>query len=42
MYSKSVLRVAAEIESEKSDSVEYFPSYESVMLSDRKKLWQTT
>lgn len=40
MYSKSVLRVAAEIESEKSDSVEYFPSYESVMLSDRKKLWQ--
>ena len=40
MYSKSVLRVAAELESEKSVDVEYFPSFESVMLSDRKKLWK--
>ncbi len=40
MYSKSVLRVAAEIESDKSDRVEYFPSYESVMLSNRDELWQ--
>ncbi|WP_299873385.1 GSCFA domain-containing protein [uncultured Cocleimonas sp.] len=40
MYSKSLLRVAAEIESDKNDFVEYFPSYESVMLSDRQKLWK--
>jgi len=40
MYSKSLLRVAAELECEKSDSVEYFPSYESVMLSNRKNTWQ--
>ena len=40
MYSKSVLRVAAEIETEKADDVEYFPSYESVMLSERESIWQ--
>lgn len=40
MYSKSVLRVAAEIESEKSPHVEYFPSYESVMLSERETIWE--
>ncbi len=40
MYSKSLLRVAAELESEKSDFVEYFPSYESVMLSNRGDTWQ--
>lgn len=40
MYSKSLLRVAAEVECEESDSVEYFPSYESVMLSNRKDTWQ--
>ena len=40
MYSKSLLRVAAEIESEKSETVEYFPSYESVMLSNREATWE--
>jgi len=40
MYSKSLLRVAAELESEKSEFVEYFPSYESVMLSNRGDTWQ--
>lgn len=40
MYSKSVLRVAAEIESHKSDQVEYFPSFESVMLSERSQTWE--
>ncbi len=40
MYSKSLLRVAAELESEKSKSVEYFPSYESIMLSSREGTWE--
>lgn len=40
MYSKSLLRVAAEVEATKSDFVEYFPSYESIMLSDRINTWQ--
>ncbi len=40
MYSKSLLRVAAELESEKSDFVEYFPSYESIMLSNREETWK--
>ena len=40
MYSKSLLRVAAELECEKSEEVEYFPSYESVMLSGREVTWQ--
>lgn len=40
MYSKSLLRVAAEVEAAKSSFVEYFPSYESIMLSDRGTTWQ--
>ncbi len=40
MYSKSFLRVAAELECQKSNSVEYFPGYESVMLSNRAQSWQ--
>ena len=40
MYSKSLLRVAAELECQNSESVEYFPSYESVMLSNREQTWQ--
>lgn len=40
MYSKSLLRVAAELESQKSQFVEYFPSYESVMLSNRENTWE--
>lgn len=39
MYSKSLLRVAAELECEKSEFVEYFASYESVMLSSRESTW---
>lgn len=38
-YSKSVLRTAAETAVAKLDFVTYFPSYESVMLSDRKIAW---
>ena len=41
MYSKSLLRVAAELECQKSESVEYFPSYESVMLSNRDHTWES-
>jgi hypothetical protein len=39
-YSKSVLRVVAETVSEESDWVDYYPSYESVMLSDRDTAWE--
>lgn len=39
-YSKSVLRVAAEQARLKFDFVHYFPSYESVMLSDRATTWE--
>lgn len=39
-YSKSVLRVAAEQARLKFDFVHYFPSYESVMLSDRAVTWE--
>lgn len=39
-YSKSVLRVAAEALTVKHDFVTYYPSFESVMLSDRKIAWR--
>lgn len=35
MYSKSVLRVAAEVASRRFENVDYFPSYESVMMNGR-------
>src|SRR5262249_38616636 len=38
-YSKSVLRTAAEHIATQRDNVDYFPSYESVVLSDRTKAW---
>jgi len=38
-YSKSVLRAAAETARAEFDFVTYFPSYESVTLSDRKQAW---
>ncbi len=38
-YSKSCLRTVAEHICLKYDNVTYFPSYESVMLSDRKIAW---
>lgn len=39
-YSKSVLRTAAEEAVVRHDFVTYFPSYESVTLSDRKLAWR--
>ena len=39
MYSKSVLRTVAETICATNDSVTYFPSYESVTLSDRLLAW---
>lgn len=38
-YSKSLLRVVAEEAVTKHEFVTYFPSYESVTLSDRKAAW---
>ena len=38
-YSKSVLRVVAEEWAVRHDNVDYFPSYEIVMNSDRTKCW---
>lgn len=40
MYSKSLLRVVAEEAKGKYDHVDYFASYESVMLSDRALTWE--
>jgi len=40
MYSKSVLRTVAEHISYEFDHIDYFPSYESVMLSDRDLAWR--
>lgn len=40
MYSKSVLRAVAEHIVTEFDAIDYFPSYESVMLSDRNSTWQ--
>lgn len=39
-YSKAVLRVAAETLVARHDFVTYYPSYESVTLSDRKRAWR--
>lgn len=39
-YSKSVLRAAAEAVVGEFDFVHYFPSYESVVLSDRSRTWK--
>ena len=39
MYSKSVLRAVAEHIVREFDAVDYFPSYESVMLSERELTW---
>lgn len=39
MYSKSVLRCVAEEIKEEFAAVDYFPSYETVMLSDRARTW---
>jgi hypothetical protein len=39
-YSKSVLRAAADAVCAKYDWIDYFPSFESVMLSDRKVAWE--
>ncbi|HTK85287.1 MAG TPA: GSCFA domain-containing protein [Patescibacteria group bacterium] len=39
-YSKSVLRVVAETIVSRHDFVTYFPSYESIILSDRKIAWR--
>jgi hypothetical protein len=41
MYSKSVLRAVAESVSASMDFVDYFPSYESIMLSSKKEVWQS-
>lgn len=38
-YSKAVLRAAAEAIVEKYKHVDYFPSYETVILSDRQRAW---
>lgn len=39
-YSKSVLRVAAEVSVRKHDWVDYYPSYESVTLTSADLAWQ--
>jgi len=39
-YSKSALRVAAEIVTREHDWVDYYPSYESVTSSDRSLAWE--
>lgn len=40
MYSKSVLRVAAEEVVAAYDFVDYFPSFESVLISQRDRVWE--
>lgn len=39
-YSKSVLRVSCEELSRQYESVDYFPSYETIMYNDSKICWQ--
>ena len=39
-YSKAVQRAAVEAFVRNHDNVDYFPSFESVMLSDRKRAWR--
>lgn len=38
-YAKSVLRAAAESVCQRYGNVDYYPSYESIMLSDRHSVW---
>jgi len=40
MYSKSLLRTAAEIFSSNHTNIDYLPIYESVMMSERKYTWE--
>ena len=40
MYSKSLLRTAAEIFSCNHENIDYLPIYESVMMSERKYSWE--
>ena len=40
-YSKSVQRAAVSAFAARHDNVNYFPSYESVTLSDRKRAWDS-
>lgn len=40
MYSKSVLRAAAEHVVAKYDFVDYYPSFESVLISQRDEVWE--
>ncbi len=39
-YSKAVLRTAAEHIAAAHDHIDYFPSYESVVMSDRAQAWE--
>src|SRR5206468_12443076 len=39
-YSKAVQRAAVEAFVRRHDNVDYFPSFESVMLSDRRQAWR--
>ena len=39
-YSKAVQRAAVEAFVRRHDNVDYFPSYESVVLSDRRRAWR--
>jgi hypothetical protein len=39
-YSKAALRAAAEVASRSFDHVDYFPSYETVTLSEREQAWE--
>ena len=39
-YSKAVLRTAAEHIAATHDHIDYFPSYESVVMSDRAQAWE--
>jgi hypothetical protein len=39
-YSKSLLRVVADVVAGENDHIDYYPSYESVTLSDRKLTWK--
>ena len=41
MYSKSLLRTAAEIFSSNHDNIDYLPIYESVVMSERKYTWES-
>ena len=38
-YSKSVLRAVSQVVANRNDGVDYFPSYESAMLTKRSEIW---